>query len=377
MGLNFNKEVKVYYFFSILLVIFLFSCNSNNNDFFVPKTPFKSGFEELGIKTNSNVEYNFELFKYEYKINLSIEKDLYNQASLLPKKIKVKDGEKLSTKKFYNLFLHNKKDDVVLKYILKQINMRTSGKEFDIVQVIVSFVQSIPYDEAKEQKYPIETLYLKKGDCSDKSILLAKLLDLAGFNTCLFVFEKAKHMAVGIEIDDPSAAYRSGYIYIESTGYNPIGEIPNKFAGGIKIDEEPEIVVLTKGRNPISGFKKLQNMYKSVEKKYGEGYFITTKNGKIILENIAILKGELKTINISILKKNKEKLNLEKLLVNNNCTGILEKEKYNFCLALQDSLNNKTTDYNNLVHLFNKKNDIRNTKIKLINDINKNNYIKN
>lgn len=377
MVLNFHKRNSFYYLFSILLVTSLFSCDSKNHDFFVPKIPFKSGFEELGNNTQSNLKYNFELFKYEYIVNLSVKKELYKQASLLPKTIIVKEGEDLSSKKFYNLFLHDKKDEATLKKILNQINKRSNGKEFDVVQVIVNFVQSIPYEEARQQKYPIETLFLNKGDCSDKSILLAKLLDLAGFNTCLFIFNKAKHMAVGIETDDTSTAYRSGYIYIESTGYNPIGDIPKKFAGGIKIEEEPEIVTITKGRSPISGFKKLQKMYKTVENKYGEDYFITSKKGKILLETISKLDLELKSINQLLDKKQKEVKSVEQSFIDNNCEGVLETEKYNTCLSIQKSLNKKNNEYNKLVNRFNTNNNTRNTNVQLLNEININNYIKN
>lgn len=377
MVLNFNKRNSFFYLFSILLVVSLFSCESKDHDFFVPKIPLKSGFEELGNNKHSNLKYNFELFKYEYIINLFVDKKIYKQTASLPKTIMVKEGEKLSSKKFYNLFLHDKKDAAILKNILNQINKRSIGKDFDIVQVIVNFVQSIPYEEAKQQKYPIETLYLNKGDCSDKSILLAKLLDLAGFNTCLFVFKKAKHMAVGIETDEPTAAYRSGYIYVESTGYNPIGDIPSEFAGGIKIDEEPEILTITKGRYHVSGFKKLKKMYKAVERKYGEDYFITSKKGKMILEEISISDTRLKSLKNSLSEKHKEKIRLEKIFVDNNCSGVLGKEKYKFCLSVNDSLNNKNIEYNKLVDRFNKQNDIRNKKVQMINEINKSNYIKN
>lgn len=375
MILNYNKRIS-FYFFSILLVLVLFSCENKNHDFYVPKIPLKSGFEELGNSKQSNLKYDFELFKYEYIINLLVKKEIYNQTALLTKTMLVKEGEELSSKKFYNLFLHDKKDIVILKNILNQINKRSIGKDFDEVQVIVNFVQSIPYEEAKEQKYPIETLYLNKGDCSDKSILLAKLLDLAGFNTCLFVFNNAKHMAVGIASDDKESAYRSGYIYIESTGYNPIGDIPKEFAGGIKIEEEPEILTITRGRNPVTGFKKLQKMYKAVEFKYGENYFTTNKKGKIILESISQLDLELKSLNKLISKKHNEILIIEKILIDNNCSGVLGKEKYNYCLTVQNSANNKNRDYNNLIDAFNKKNEIRNRRVQIINEINKNNYIK-
>ena len=364
--------------FSGLFIFLFFSCNSTEEyEFYVPEIPFKVGHEELGDQDFSNLKYKFELFKYEYIINLAIEKELYDKTTQLPKTILLEQGEQLSSQVFYDTFLSDENDELILNDILEQINNRTIGNEFDPVQVIVNFVQSIPYEEAKSQKYPIETLYLKKGDCSDKSVLLAKLLYLSGFDVCLFVYEKAQHMAVGIATDNPKDAYKSGYIYIESTGYSKIGEIPKEFVGGIKIEEEPEIVIFEEGNYPISGFSELKKMYNKIESKYGENYFITNKSGKLILEEINVLDSKLHSVKKNIQKKSNDKLHLEKVLEENHCFGNLEEAKYNFCTKIKDSLRFKINEYNNLVVKFNSINDSRNNKIRILNNINRNNYIKN
>jgi len=362
----------------VLMVFCLFSCNSSNNySFIVPELPFEDAYEELGYKEHSNLNYKFELFKYEYKLNLWIEKEMFEKASLLPKTIEIKENEKLSSKVFYDLFLNDESDVPVLTDILSAIDNRSVGSDFDRVQVIVNFVQSIPYEEAKAQKYPIETLYLSKGDCSDKSILLAKLLDLAGFDVCLFVYDKAQHMAVGIATDDPSEAYKSRYIYIESTGYSKIGEIPVEFEGGIKIEEEPEILTFKEGNSPISGFAALKKSYQLIEKKYGENYFITSKKGKIIIENICDFDNELILINESLSSKKIEKNHFEKESIENQCSGQMDETRYDLCLSIQDSLKVKINEYNNLVNNFNLINDQKNQQILILNNLNIKNYIKN
>ena len=114
-----------------------------------------------------------------------LKKKLFVRTCQLPKTISVQEGDQLSSQEYYDLFLHDDNDIIILNDILDQINNRAIGTDFDQVQVIVNFVQSIPYEEAINQKYPIETLYSNKGDCSDKSILPAKLLDLSGFDVCL------------------------------------------------------------------------------------------------------------------------------------------------------------------------------------------------
>jgi len=375
MVLNFHNKSFVFCFLLIVLVIS--SCENNNHEFYVTKIPFKEGFEDLGDPQHANLKYDFELFKYEYVINLDIDNDKYKKTTLLPKTMLVNEGEELSSEKFYDLFLHDNNDEPVLINIINQINKRSVGKDFDLVQLLVNFVQSIPYEEAESQKYPIETLFLNKGDCSDKSVLLAKLLSLAGYKSCLFVYNNAKHMAVGIASDDSSTAYRSGYIYIESTGYNPIGDIPKEFVGGVKINEEPIIVDIKEGEFPVGGFSDLQKMYKSVEIKYGKDYFNTTKKGKILLENISKLALELKSINKLLDKKQKEVKIIEQSFIDNNCDGVLETEKYNKCLSIQKALNQKNIEYNKLVDIFNINNNTRNSKVRLLNEINRSNYIKN
>jgi hypothetical protein len=376
LDIPFKKYLFIYSSLFFLMV-FLISCESNNQDFYVPKLPLNSGYEKLGKNVNANRNYKFELFKYQYEVSIPISEELYVSTTAKPKSILVKEDEKLSSSKFYNLFLTDNKDEKILKDIISQIENRSKGNEFDMVQVIVNFVQSIPYDEAEDQKYPIETLYLNKGDCSDKSVLLAKLLDLAGFNTCLFVYNNAKHMAVGVSIDDTDLAYKSGYIYIESTGYNPIGEIPKKFAGGIKINEEPEIITFSNASYCMSNFKQLQGLYKTIKHKYGENYFNTTIQGKLLLESISNLDIELKKSKNTLLIKNKEKLYFEKLSHDNGCSGTLESDKYKYCMSLQDSIERKYNQYNNLIDKYNLTTQNRNYKVQLINEINKLNYIKN
>lgn len=377
MRLYFKKSTRVFVLFSLLLVLCITSCDSKNYNFYIPEIPFESGLEELGSAPNSNIKHQFELFKYQYILNFSINKDEYLQTTRLPKTIKVKEGEELSAKEFYDLFLDDKNDVNVLIDIIDKLSKRSIGTDFDLVQVLVNFVQSIPYEEAKKQKYPIETLYLMKGDCSDKSILLAKLLDLAGFNVCLFEFKNAKHMAVGIATDDNSEAYRLGYIYIESTGYNRIGNIPDEFVGGIKINEEPVIITINEDYHPISGFKALKKMYTKIEKKYGAHYFNTTLQGKIIIEDIFNKNLELKSIKRGIELKRNEIAVLENKISQNNCSGVLDEKKFNLCSSLNKSINKQIVLSNKLIENYNLKNNSINNKISLLNTINKSNYIKN
>jgi len=83
---------------------------------------------------------------------------------------------------------------------------------------VVVFVQDIPYESESGEypKYPIETLVENCGDCEDKSILCASLLDLLGYNTSLLRYPS--HMAV-----------RANDTFIEVTQDLEIGIVPKKY----------------------------------------------------------------------------------------------------------------------------------------------------
>ncbi len=48
--------------------------------------------------------------------------------------------------------------------------------------------------------FPLETLYLRQGDCEDTSVLLASIMEAMGFDTVLLDYEG--HMAVGVRLDE-------------------------------------------------------------------------------------------------------------------------------------------------------------------------------
>ena len=355
--------------FLLILFISLNSCKSNEdyflNDFFVPEIPLLESEENISNNEN-NEGHSFELFKHTYTINIDIDKEETSYLNDLPKTLQVEanSSEKDFNQEFYDMFFQDDYDIEVLEDILNKLKERETGIQFDIVQVLVSFVQSIPYKEAAPQKYPLETLLFNNGDCSDKSVLLAKLLYLAGYDTCLFIYEEAKHMAVGLKIDDSSLAYIEDYIYIESTGYHPIGSIPSEFAGGVKIKEEPQVIKV--GYNQgyfISGFNELRQLYKGLEDSYGEQYFNSNKEGKILLENIALERKKIDSMNIYLT----DTANKIEYLKTNDQTSFNK----------IDSINTLINDYNLNTVSLNDRINILNDQIERVNLLNRANYIKN
>lgn len=106
-----------------------------------------------------------------------------------------------------------------------------------IIDVLLSFVQSFPYQDVGDyQRYAVEVFLDGCGDCSDTAVLFAGLLSALNRNA-IFV-EYTNHLAVGVTLE-PDIAYgdyfancSSRYFYCETTGtsFRP-GECPNEFRG--------------------------------------------------------------------------------------------------------------------------------------------------
>lgn len=348
----------------LLFIVFVnVSCsNLRVEDFYVPELPISEEYfiidqnEGLGKK----LSFNFTLFKSNFKLFLDLDKEIYKEVTHFSRE-NPWNSEQGMRQDQYDVYIYDSSDYDVLNRIIDALIEREGKKEYDLAQLLVAFVQSIPYDfNAKEPKYVIETLYNNTGDCDDKSILLSKLLSYAGYETCLFVYEKGQHMAVGLKVDSETKSYRDGYIYIESTGYHPIGQIPQRFADGIDIRKEvPKIleVDVLDSFYPISSYNELKEFYSIVNNKYGEAYFNTSIEGRLILEKIEDLK-----ININEIKKTLNDLKKEI----DTKKGIVEVEE----------VNNKINEYNGVLK---EAEDITNTYNKLIrklNSINQRNYIK-
>lgn len=125
--------------------------------------------------------------------------------------------------------------------------LRTIGDEHklnenQLVELVTTFVETIPYDqgkldrrtsgqnsEAEKITYPYEVLYENTGVCQDKSYLAYALLKELGYGVAIFLFPKPEdnHMAVGVKCPFEYSNYESGYCFIEATNLgNKIGMIP-------------------------------------------------------------------------------------------------------------------------------------------------------
>ena len=356
-------------YFSFIILLFFFSCSGSRvEDFFVPELPIQEEYFDIDQNEGFGKEltFNFTLFKSNYNLTFDIEKSLFDDVKQNSKINQYDTGLGMRQDQ-YDMFVYDSYDEDVLNTIIDAISQSEGRKDYDLAQLLVAFVQSIPYDHsAKEAKFTMETLYNKTGDCDDKSILLAKLLSYAGYQTCLFIYEQGQHMAVGLKVDDNTDAYKDGYVFIESTGYNPIGNIPEKFADNVDIrNEDPKIIEVDIADSfyAISAYDELKNFYALVKNKYGDGYFNTNVEGRIIYEKMANLKLELSKDEIRYKDLENEINNKRNSLDKNNTIEV-------------DKFNTLINQYNDFISSYNEKNSSRNRLVNRINQINSSNYIK-
>lgn len=99
-------------------------------------------------------------------------------------------------------------DDEFIQIIAQHIDTETEGLPDNVrakaalwfVQCAISYAHdSDLYGTENFWAFPVETLYLHRGDCEDTSVLLASILEAMGFATVLLDYPG--HMAVGVELD--------------------------------------------------------------------------------------------------------------------------------------------------------------------------------
>lgn len=120
-------------------------------------------------------------------------------------------------------------------------------------EFITKYVQAIPYDVERasagladktlsgDPRFPVQTIVDGTGDCDEKVFLLAALLKHEGFGCAGFLYNKEKHLCLGIK-SEGSGYKNSGYEIIETTSPMYISEVPRSFAGGIQLKSKPRVV---------------------------------------------------------------------------------------------------------------------------------------
>lgn len=143
----------------------------------------------------------------------------------------------------YSVYVSHPQDDEYVSTIIDKINEIALDEGYDEVQIVnlvIAFVQSLPYTPDSVSttfdeypRYPLETLVHGGGDCEDTSILTSALLDTMDYGVVLIRIPG--HLAVGVDADASGSYWPhegESYFYVETTGEGwEIGEVPDEYKG--------------------------------------------------------------------------------------------------------------------------------------------------
>lgn len=186
---------------------------------------------------NSNLEKTFvwESYGESETLQVNIPQSLYSHYH-----------EKPRTYNYSHYLIEDEGFDLVeaLADAFKERAKEREMSEWELVNMVVDFVQSLPYlpEKGEYPKYPVETIVEYGGDCEDTSILLAAVLNELDVNCILL--SPPGHMAVGIAATEMKAKRyvfnNVSYYFVETTGKNwEIGAVPDRYAGQAKVYEMP------------------------------------------------------------------------------------------------------------------------------------------
>ncbi|MCK9314144.1 MAG: hypothetical protein M0P20_08870 [Methanocorpusculum sp.] len=135
-----------------------------------------------------------------------------------------------SPDRYYSAFAYDPAQDEMYENLFRVFDSYAESHALtsdEYIELLTTYVQNIPYKTSKtEIRFPIETVIDDWGDCDDKSVLLAGLLDKKGYDAGVFVFRNDNHMAAGVKGGCQTEYRDSGYSIIETTRYAYVGEVP-------------------------------------------------------------------------------------------------------------------------------------------------------
>lgn len=173
--------------------------------------------------------------------------------------------------------------------LVTKIQSITSDEE-DQVRIAISLVQSIPYGSSEKtvsfvgnqvdySRYPYEVLYDNQGICGEKSALLAFLLREMGYEIVFFYHALENHESLGIRCPVEQSLDNTGYCFIETTAPSIITDNSIEYVGGITLNSEPQVILISKGASIGSDWYEYEDA--GDMKKIRGGEFLLFKNSKL------------------------------------------------------------------------------------------------
>ncbi len=152
-------------------------------------------------------------------------------------------------------------DDPFVEKVANHILSRTEGfSDLQKAEAVLSFVQSSIAYTSDEKLYgteefwafPVETLYLHRGDCEDTAVLFCSIASAMGLGCVLLDYEG--HMAAGIQEGGCYLYCETATDYLTPIGSSDIGhegEQPSVYFPGD--DSDPKLVL----NHVVAGYRNL------------------------------------------------------------------------------------------------------------------------
>lgn len=198
--------------------------------------------------------YSFPFQEGIVQVGIPVEASVYAGARAADKSARIFD-ESIREEEWragiYSSMVRDPAQDDFYENLLGTLREEKSRRDLDqdqYAELLSVFVQAIPYEtqNLSSPRFPVEIYVDGKGDCDDKSLLLAGLLSREDYKTALLYFESERHMAVGVGCEGGGHA-GSGYAYIETTNVSLIGVVPDELQGGIQISSPPVVIPIGNG----------------------------------------------------------------------------------------------------------------------------------
>ncbi|HEX2898202.1 MAG TPA: transglutaminase-like domain-containing protein [Bacteroidia bacterium] len=291
--------------------------------------------------------YNFQQGETEHRISLGLPANLQQQFAAAPRSYTYTGVLPKDWKLHYFLmFLRHGADKAPLLDLLAALRQAGQPRDNEALALqAIAFVQTgIAYDwqtayqiAGGQIRYPSETLLSGKGVCADKTILLAALLQQLGFGLAIFTWERANHMALGLKVPTGYGSFGTAYAMVETTGPTAIGQVPERYAGGIRLDGKPEVVELPGGTGIFQGIVAQRKQEAELERQYGSSYLRMTPAQQALQREMQPLQAEIEALSKQL----------------KGCSGTLPPARFAECQALQSRHSAKVAAYNALVAKFN------------------------
>ncbi|KQC04961.1 MAG: hypothetical protein APR53_09130 [Methanoculleus sp. SDB] len=211
----------------------------------------------------------------EYEIDIDVNRSVYEGARTVDKALPAEYWyDEYRMLGYYSSFIGDPAivtflDDVLSP--LERIRRSDNLNDEEFLELMVTFVQQIPYDSGAPvyPRYPVEVIYDGKGDCDEKSLLLLGMLSRAGYDAALLLFPEMHHATAGIRIstngNPPFRTFTTSknekYFYIETTVPTYIGLYSENYE-----DAEAFVVPLGNGEKRFTRVNYVCHITESYQK---------------------------------------------------------------------------------------------------------------